>query len=153
MNRKPHPGRGPMSRLILPGLAFLCIALGGARFAGGHHSLSAEFDLERTVELTGVVTKVEWTNPHTYIYIDVRSDTGSTERWTWELASPNGLQRQGWTPRSVRVGDQITANGTPARDGSRKANTRSVVLGDGQLLSVALGDQQELNATSSSPGR
>lgn len=108
-----------------------------------HHSLLAEFDPDRRVELTGVVTKVEWTNPHIYFYMDVRTGAGNTERWAWELASPNGLTRHGWTPSTIRVGDLITANGTPARDGSRKANTRSVLLRDGETISAALGDDHQ----------
>jgi len=65
------------------------------------------------------------------------------ERWAWELASPSGLLRHGWTADSAQVGDRTTANGTPARDGSRKANTRSALLGDGQFLSAALGGQTD----------
>jgi len=126
-------------------LVFLC-AVTPAR---AHHSVLAEFDPEKTVELTGIVTKVEWTNPHTYIYLEVATRAGATERWAWELASPNGLERQGWTPGTVRVGDRITANGTPARDGSRKANTRSILLGDGQFISAAL---DSLNHPQDSPG-
>jgi len=110
--------------------------------ATAHHSLLAEFDPEKTVELTGVVAKIEWTNPHTYIYMDVRTG-GGMERWAWQLASPNGLVRHGWSPNSIQVGDRITVNGTPARDGSRKANTRSVLLGDGQMLSATLGEKDE----------
>lgn len=122
-------------------LPILLVAfLGTPPDASAHHSLAAEFDVERTVELTGVVTKVEWTNPHTYIYLDVRTGDGKTERWAWQLASPNGLERHGWTASSVQVGDRITASGTPARDGSRKANTSSIRLTDGQRLSADLGD-------------
>lgn len=118
----------------------ILLLFGAAHALHAHHSLAAEFDLDRSIELTGVVTKVEWTNPHTYIYIDVRTEAGGTERWAWELASPNGLERHGWSANSVQVGDRITANGTPARDGSRKANTRSVLLKGGQVLSAAMGD-------------
>lgn len=121
-------------------LQLAILAFWGTVPAGAHHSVLAEFDTAKTVQMTGVVTKVEWTNPHTYFYMDVRTETGMLERWAWELASPNGLERHGWTADSIRVGDRITALGTPARDGSRKANTRSVVLRDGQRLSAALGD-------------
>lgn len=123
---------------LLPALLLALLAF--APDTSAHHSLAAEFDVERTVVLTGVVTKVEWTNPHTYIYLDVRDGDGKTERWAWQLASPNGLERHGWTSSSVQVGDRITASGTPARDGSRKANTRSIRLTDGQRLSADLGD-------------
>lgn len=127
-------------RLVLVGLAgVLGALLGVTPTAVAHHSLASEFDPDRTVEMTGVVTRIEWTNPHTYFYLDVSTEGGMLERWSWELASPNGLMRHGWTQDTIRVGDRITANGTPARDGSRKANTRSVVLRDGQQLSAALG--------------
>lgn len=131
--------RGRLRRFSLLAAPLLAV-VASAPHAAAHHSLAAEFDVERTVELTGVVTKVEWTNPHTYIYLDVRTGDGKTERWAWQLASPNGLERHGWTANSVQVGDRITASGTPARDGSRKANTRSIRLTDGQRLSADLGD-------------
>jgi Family of unknown function (DUF6152) len=130
----------PRLAALLPTLLLALLAFAPVAYA--HHSLAAEFDVERTVELTGVVTKVEWTNPHTYIYLDVRTGDGKTERWAWQLASPNGLERHGWTASSVQVGDRITASGTPARDGSRKANTLSIRLTDGKRLSAELGDPE-----------
>ena len=111
----------------------------GLLLAGGpavaHHSVSAEFDSARRVELTGVVTKIEWTNPHTYFYIDAANPrTGNVEIWALELGSPNGLMRQGFTRSSMKIGDVVTVAGTLAKDGANKANTKSVVLSDGKTL-------------------
>jgi hypothetical protein len=127
------------------GVAVLVVAAGlvPAGVASLHHSLMAEFDFGKTLELTGIVARVQWSNPHPYIYMDVENQAGQVERWAWQLGSPNGLERKGWTATTIRVGEQITASGTPARDGSRKANTVSVRLGDGKWLSASLGDPAE----------
>jgi hypothetical protein len=132
------PQTGPVLAAIALLLSGGLLLIAGA--AGLHHSLMAEFDPERMVELTGVVARVQWANPHPHIYMDVENQAGEVERWIWQLASPNGLERQGWSATTVRVGDQITASGTPARDGSRKANTLSVRLEDGKRLSASLAD-------------
>ena len=100
-----------------------------------HHSIDSEFDTSKRLELTGVITKVEWTNPHTWFFLDVRNpENGEVERWAWEAASPNGLMRRGWTQTSLRVGQLVTLNGMPSRNGSNKANALSVVLSDGERL-------------------
>jgi Family of unknown function (DUF6152) len=99
-----------------------------------HHSFAAEFDAEKHIELTGIVTKVEWENPHTYFYIDVENDDGDYENWAIELGSPNVLMRGGWTRNSLKVGDTVSITGSQAKDGSFKGNARSVVLASGQRL-------------------
>ena len=95
---------------------------------GAHHSLTSEFDLNRPVSLTGRVTRIEWVNPHAYLYIDVADAHGRTTSWGLQMGSPNSLVRRGWTRNSLSVGDVITADGSRAKDGSRVANIRSVVL-------------------------
>ncbi|HEX6992680.1 MAG TPA: DUF6152 family protein [Gammaproteobacteria bacterium] len=102
--------------------------------AAAHHSFSAEFDANSPIELTGVVTKVEWMNPHTFFYIDVEGENGEYQNWALELGSPNGLMRRGWTRDSLKVGDVVTVTGSRARDGSFKGNARSVVLANGKRL-------------------
>jgi hypothetical protein len=102
--------------------------------AAAHHSFSAEFDADAPIELTGVVTKVEWMNPHTFFYIDVEGENGEYQNWALELGSPNGLTRRGWTRNSLEIGDEVTVTGSRARDGSLKGNARSVVLADGKRL-------------------
>jgi hypothetical protein len=99
-----------------------------------HHSFAAEFDAAKPIKLTGSVTKVEWMNPHTYFYIDVKDDKGAVTNWGLEMGSPNGLMRQGWTRNSMKIGDVVTVEGSAAKDGSNIGNARSVTLAGGQRL-------------------
>jgi hypothetical protein len=88
-----------------------------------HHSFEAEFDRAKQVTLTGTVTKVEWMNPHTYFYIDVKDPkTGKVQNWACEMGSPNGLTNRGWTRNTLRVGLVVTVPGSRAKDGSFKIN-------------------------------
>jgi hypothetical protein len=97
--------------------------------AAAHHSFAAEFDGSKVVTLMGKVTKVEWTNPHAFFYIDVKDEkTNEVANWAAELNSPNFLMRQGWTRDSMKVDDLVTVNGSLAKDGSKLLNARSVVL-------------------------
>ena len=99
-----------------------------------HHSFAAEYDASKPITLKGAVTKIEWTNPHARFYIDVKDDKGSVTNWNLELASPNVLTRQGWTRKSLEVGDQITVEGSLAKDGSKMANARVVTLANGKRV-------------------
>jgi hypothetical protein len=99
-----------------------------------HHSFAAEYDAKKPITLTGVVTKVEWTNPHARFYIDVKDADGTVRNWNLELASPNVLMRQGWNRHSLKVGDMVTVEGSQAKDGSMLANARSVVLANGEKV-------------------
>ena len=102
-----------------------------------HHSFAAEFDATKPVNLTGVVTKVEWMNPHTYFYIDVKDQqSGKVTNWACEMGSPNGLTRQGWTRNTLKVGMVVSLEGTRAKDGSPKTNARNVMV-DGKKLGAA----------------
>ncbi len=102
-----------------------------------HHSFAAEFDAAKQVNLSGVVTKVEWMNPHTYFYVDVKDpQTGKVENWACEMGSPNGLTRQGWTRNTLHVGMVVTLEGTRAKDGTSRANVRNVLV-DGKKLGAA----------------
>src|SRR5436189_3194704 len=94
-----------------------------------HHSFSAEFDASKPFKLTGVVTKVEWQNPHTVFYLDVTDErTKKVTNWSFEMGSPNGLMRNGWTRNTLKIGDLISVEGSLARDGSPYGNARAVVL-------------------------
>jgi hypothetical protein len=93
-----------------------------------HHAFAAEFDANKPVKLTGAVTKVDWRNPHAWFFIDVKDETGKVTNWGLELGSPNGLMRTGWTRSSLKIGDEVTVEGSLARDGSNIANAQVVVL-------------------------
>ena len=99
-----------------------------------HHSFAAEYDVKKPVTLKGVVTKVEWTNPHARFYLDVKDESGKVVNWNLELASPNVLVRQGWNRHSLKVGDEVTVSGSQAKDGSEMANARTVTLADGRKV-------------------
>jgi len=100
-----------------------------------HHAVSAEFDLSKQITLQGRVTKIEWMNPHVYLYVDVITD-GKISNWACETAGPNTLARQGWNRLSIKIGDRVTVVGYRARDGANVASAREVVLADGRKLFV-----------------
>jgi hypothetical protein len=100
----------------------------GNRPVVAHHAFAAEFDSEKPVKLTGAVTKLEWTNPHAWIYVDVKDETGTVTNWGFEMASPNGLMQSGWTRFSLKPGDVVTIEGSRAKNGSSKANATTVTL-------------------------
>ena len=108
-------------------------ALAGGALATGaaiaHHSFAAEFDRDKPVELTGIVTKVEWTNPHVWFYINVRDEeSGEIVNWGAELGPPHGLQRRGWRRDTLAIGEQVQVNGWLARNGSPRLNARNVTM-------------------------
>jgi len=115
-------------------LAFLCcaavVALAAYSLpAAAHHSFAAEYDAAKPITLTGKVTKVEWTNPHAFFYIDVKDEkTNAVANWAAELNSPNSLMRLGWTRESMKIDDVVTVQGSLAKDGSKLVNARTVTL-------------------------
>jgi hypothetical protein len=117
--------------------------IGGAGSAIAHHSFAAEFDANKALTLKGVVTKIEWQNPHTYFYMDVSQADGKVVNWGMEMGSPNGLMRQGWTRNTLKVGDSVTVEGSAAKDGTNVGNARVVVLdATGQRLFAASSQTQ-----------
>jgi hypothetical protein len=100
-----------------------------------HHAFSAEFDANKPVKLTGAITKVEWINPHSWMYIDVKGAKG-TESWSIELAAPNAMLRRGWNKNSIPIGTVIVVEGWQAKNGSKTANGGFVTLADGKRLFV-----------------
>jgi Family of unknown function (DUF6152) len=117
----------PISILLLAAFASAWPAL-------AHHSFAAEFDSDKPVQVSGAVTKVEWTNPHARFYIDVKDDQGNIANWNIELGPPLILQRLGWRHDSLKIGDQVTVEGYSARDGSKMANAKKVTLADGRSV-------------------
>ncbi|MEQ1946384.1 MAG: DUF6152 family protein [Bryobacteraceae bacterium] len=115
-------------------LAVVALGLSIAAPVSAHHSFAAEYDSKKPVTLSGTVTKMEWTNPHARFYVDVKDANGAVTNWELELGSPNGLMRLGWTRNSLKAGDSITVEGYLAKDGSKLANARSVVMGDGKKV-------------------
>ena len=116
------------------GMLLLSILLVTSLPASAHHSFAAVFDAESPVDKSGTVTEVEWMNPHAWIHIDVEQEDGSVEAWAFELGSPNGLIRRGWTRGTVQVGDVISISGYRARDGSNRGNVKSITLANGREL-------------------
>jgi hypothetical protein len=103
-----------------------------------HHSFAAEFDASKPLKLTGTVTKLEWTNPHVWFFVEVKGDDGKLVNWGFEMGSPNGLMRAGWTRTSMKAGDRVTVDASRAKDGSTNGNARTVTLAStGQTLFAA----------------
>ena len=99
-----------------------------------HHSFAAEYDSAKPITITGSVTKVEWMNPHARFYVDVKYESGKVTNWNFELGAIPVLLKQGWKRDSLKVGDQVTVDGSRAKDGSNSANARKVVLPDGRRV-------------------
>jgi Family of unknown function (DUF6152) len=122
-------------------VAFFALALGVIASSApilAHHSFAAEFDANKQVTLKGHVTKVEWTNPHVWFYLNVKKTDGTVENWGFEMGPPHGLQARGWTRTSMKLGDEIEVNGSLAKNGSKRVNARNVVMvSTGQKLGAA----------------
>jgi len=116
--------------IFLAAIVLLAIAVP----AIAHHAFAAEYDADQPVKLKGKVTKFEWTNPHARFYIDVVDEKGVVSNWNLELASPNVLKRNGWSSKILQIGEEITVEGSRARDGSKMANARVVTLADGKRV-------------------
>jgi hypothetical protein len=108
--------------------------LSGAATIDAHHSFAAEYDAQKPITVMGTVTKVEWTNPHARIYVDVKDERGDIANWDFELGPPNGLMRRGWTRTSLRPGHLITVAGFLSKTAAHVANARTVTLSDGRQV-------------------
>lgn len=123
-------------------VAIGCVAwLASGLPAHAHHSGAAEFDSNKKIELTGVVTKVEWTNPHAHFYMDVKDSTGNVTNWNLELASPNVLIRNGWKRNSIKPGDMVSVTGIQAKNSPSYGSASMIVFPDGRKLSFLAAEE------------
>jgi hypothetical protein len=102
-----------------------------------HHSFAAEFDASKAIRITGALTKIEWTNPHSYFYVDVKDEKGNVAKWGCEAGSPGALSRRGFKRGDIKLGDMIVVDGYRAKDGSNLMDARRVTLPDGRVVSGA----------------
>jgi uncharacterized protein DUF6152 len=124
-----------MRKLIALLIGITSLSAAAPLFA--HHSFAAEFDGTKRIQLTGVVTKIEWTNPHVWFYVNVKDEaTGKLVNWGAEMGSPNALMRTGWTRNTMQIGMTVTFTGALSKDGSNRLNTNSVTV-DGKKLGAA----------------
>jgi Family of unknown function (DUF6152) len=115
-------------------LKFVALLLLASLSALAHHSFAAEYDTKAPVALKGVVTKIEWTNPHIYYYIDVKDENGNVANWAFEGYPPNTLRRVGFSRDLLKPGDTVSVTGWAARDGSKRAASRELTLSDGRKI-------------------
>ena len=131
-----------MKRVRLALSALPCLLLISLA-AWAHHSVQAEFDLNKPLTMTGVVTKVEWINPHSYLYLDVKDENGNLKHWAFEMAGPGALRRAGLSRADrggLKAGDTITVNAVAAKDGSDAGLIRDVTLPDGRKFTIWTSD-------------
>jgi hypothetical protein len=115
-------------------LLSLCLGLFGASFLSAHHSLTAEYDQKKPITLSGTLAKLDWRNPHAWIIMDVKNASGGVDKWQCELGSPNAMTRAGFTPDSVKEGEEIVLDGLLAKKGMNICSTRVVKSKDGKTL-------------------
>ena len=120
---------------LIPLIIGLCLA--AAVPLAAHHSFAAEFDGTKAIRLSGALAKIEWTNPHSYFYIDVKDESGAVTRWGCEAGSPGALSRRGFKRGDIKLGDTIIVDGYRAKDGSNLIDARRVTLPDGRIVSGA----------------
>lgn len=122
------------TKLVTAVFALSMAILGGVTSASAHHAFAAEFDAKKPVNFKGTVTKMEWINPHAWLHVEVKKPDGTVENWAIEAGTPNVLYRRGFTKESLLPGTEIVVDGYQAKDGSHRANGRSLTLPNGKTL-------------------
>jgi len=115
-------------------LALTCLALINSIPCAAHHSFAAELDGTKPVRLIGTITRIEWTNPHSYFYLDVVDSKGHVSNWACESGNPGALSRRGWKKGDIKFGDKLVVDGYLAKDGSKFIDARRVTLPDGRVV-------------------
>jgi Family of unknown function (DUF6152) len=147
----------PMTKIMHPTRALLYILfVTAAATTDAHHSFAAEFDANRPIKMVGVVTRLEWTNPHVYLFIDVAGKAGAVTSWGFEMGPPHMLQKAGWKKNSLTIGETVEIEGWLGRDGSHHASARKVTrTSTGEVLGAASSNGQALTGrpgTQAAPG-
>lgn len=124
---------------LVAGLGLVCLAAPVI----AHHSFSVEYDVMKAVKVTGTVTKLEWTNPHAHLYVDVVDQKGTKVSWNFEMASPNILERNGWTRKAVKPTDTVVVEGYAGRVDASRGIANSIKFEDGRALFAGAPDQQQ----------
>ena len=124
--------RAVVSLVLISGL------LMAAAPAGAHHAFATEFDANKQVSMKGIVTKIDWANPHVWFYLNVKKDNGTIENWGFEMGGPNSLRNSGWTKDTMKIGDELAVEGFLARNGTRNVNAKNVTMAsNGKKLGAA----------------
>ena len=129
-------------RKIVLGLMVVATILAAVPSLMAHHSFAAEFDSAKQVKMTGVVTKIDWTNPHVWFYLDVKDESGKITNWGFEMGPPHMLQAQGWTRTTMKLGDTVSFTGSLAKNGTNRVNARNVTTADGKKMGAASSEGQ-----------
>ena len=126
-----------MQRIVLSLIAIAGLLLSGVP-AMAHHAFATEFDALKPVTMKGIVTKIDWANPHVWFYINVKTENGVIENWGFEMGGPNSLRNSGWTRETMKIGDEVVVEGSLAKNGSHNVNAKSVMMAStGKKLGAA----------------
>jgi hypothetical protein len=126
-----------MQRTIASSILISGLLLSAAP-AGAHHAFATEFDATKPVTMKGIVTKIDWVNPHVWFYLNVKTENGTIENWGFEMGGPNSLRNSGWTKETMKIGDEVVVDGSLAKNGSRSVNAKAVTMAStGKKLGAA----------------
>jgi hypothetical protein len=126
-----------MQRIVLSLIAIAGLLLSGVP-AMAHHAFATEFDALKPITMKGIVTKIDWANPHVWFYINVKTESGVIENWGFEMGGPNSLRNSGWTRDTMKIGDEVIVDGSLAKNGSHNVNAKNVTMAStGKKLGAA----------------